>query len=257
MSGEERRHINNAIWLCSTHADLIDRDDVTFTADELREMKREHENNIRVRQRNATQAGFFTPDFVAIGPDVVFTGDFLGIDNGEWSFHGDIHAMITFIERFEQVAADDRYVLVNYLGDGRVLKGAASMSKENTGGYIIRCQVLPSADRIQAADLPKSWALSDSHDLVASNGRWAEVSGLSALPQQVKTCLSHKKGESPFYRNFGSRFAEYYGLLCGSPWFERYLKLEVIRQAAIPYIDIINNRQFTPLLCVERVTSLG
>jgi hypothetical protein len=140
---------------------------------------------------------------------------------------------------------------VNYLGDGRVLKGAPSTTKEKTGGYIIRCQVLPSADRIRAADLPKSWALSDSHDLMASNCRWAEVSGLGALPQQVKTCLSHQKGESPIYRDFGGRFAEYYSLLSGSPWFERYLKLEVIRQAAIPYIDTINKRQFTPFLCVE------
>jgi hypothetical protein len=104
MSREERRHIDNAIWLCSTHADMIDRDDVTFTADELRAMKREHEDNVRILQRNATQAGVSTLDFVAIGPDVVFTGDFLGIDNGEWCFElrhffdGDIHAMIAFIK---------------------------------------------------------------------------------------------------------------------------------------------------------------
>jgi hypothetical protein len=79
------------------------------------------------------------------------------------------------------------------------------------------------------------------------------VSGLDALPQQVKTCLSHQKGESPFHRDFGTRFAEYYRLLSGSPWFERYLKLEITRQAAIPYIDPTNNQQYTPLLCVERV----
>ena len=259
MSPEERKHINNAIWLCSTHADMIDRDDVTFTADDLRAMKREHEDKIRAIQRNAIIAGVSTPDFIAIGPDVVFTGDILGIDNDEWSFHlqnffeGDAHALIAFSERFQQVAAGDRYVLVNCLGDGRVLKDPPSMTKEKAGGYIVRCPVLPSADRIRAADLPKSWALSDSHDPMARNGRWAEVSGLDALPQQVKTCLSHQKGESPFYRDFGTRLTEYYNLLSGSPWLERYLKLEIIRQAAIPCIDTINKRQFTPLLCVERV----
>src|ERR1700738_70313 len=57
MSPEERKHINNAIWLCSTHADMIDRDDVTFTADDLRAMKREHEDKIRAIQRNAIIAG--------------------------------------------------------------------------------------------------------------------------------------------------------------------------------------------------------
>lgn len=61
------------------------------------------------------------------------------------------------------------------------------MTEDKTGGYIVRCPVLPSAERIRAADLPTSWALSDSHDLMASNGKWAIVSGLEALPQQVKT----------------------------------------------------------------------
>jgi hypothetical protein len=79
------------------------------------------------------------------------------------------------------------------------------------------------------------------------------VSGLEALPQRIKTCLSHQKGESPFHRDFGTRFAEYYRLLRGSPWFEHFLKLEVIRQAAIPYTDAIMSRQYTPLQCVERV----
>jgi hypothetical protein len=259
MSREERRHISNAIWLCSNHADMIDRDEATYTGDELRAMKREHENNISVIQRNAILAGVPTPDYIAIGPDIVFTGDFIGIDNEGWSLHlrnffeGDIHTLITFIERFEQAPPSDRYVLMNHLGDGRVLKEPPSITKDKAGGYIIRCSVLPGAERIDAADIPKSWALSDSHDPMVKEGNWTLVSGLDALPQQIKTCLSLQKGESPLHREFGTRIAEYYSLLSGSPWFDRYLKLEVIRQASIPYVDPINNRQYTPLLCVERV----
>ena len=41
MSREERTHITNAIWLCATHADLIDRDEVEYTADALRVTKAE------------------------------------------------------------------------------------------------------------------------------------------------------------------------------------------------------------------------
>jgi hypothetical protein len=253
MSRQERSHIDNAIWLCGTHARLVDGDEVTYTADVLRAMKREHEANCAERQRNAILAGESVLDLISIGPDIVFVGELLGIDNEEWSFHlrnfvaGDVHTLIAFIERHEQTAAIDRYVLVNFLGDGRALKGTPSITREKTGGYVVRCPVLPSADRIRAADIPKSWALSDSHDLTAQSGKWAMVSGLEALPQQVKTCLSHQTGESPFHRDFGTRFAEYYSLLFGSPWFEHFLKLEVIRQAAIPYM------QHTPLLCVERV----
>jgi hypothetical protein len=259
MTNEERKDIANAIWLCATHADLIDRDDVTYAADALRAMKNEHEENIRVIQRNGILAGVSMPDLIAIGPNIVFTGELLGIDNEEWNFHlhhfvdGDVHNLIEFIERCEKSAAIDRYVLVNILGDGRALKGTPSMTKVKTGGYIVRCPVLPSADRIRAADLPETFALSDDHDLTARNGTIARVSGLEALPQQVKTCLSHQKGENPFHRDFGTRFAEYYRLLSGSPWFGRLLKLEVIRQAAIPYHDTMMNRQYTPLQCVERV----
>jgi hypothetical protein len=259
MSHEERSDITNAIWLCATHADLIDRDEVTYSADVLRAMKREHEANCAERQRNATIAGESVPELIAIGPDVVFIGAFLGVDNMEWSFHlrnfvdGDIHALIAFIERFEKTAAIDRYVLVNFLGDGRALKSAPSMTKEKTGGYIIRCPVLSSAGRVPASDLPKDFAFSDEHDLMVQNGTIAVVSGVEALPQRVWTCLSHQKGESPFHRDFGTRFAEYYRFLSGSPWLESFLKLEVIRQAAIPYVDTIMNRQYTPLRCVERV----
>jgi hypothetical protein len=259
MSSEERSHITNAIWLCATHADLIDRDEVTYTADVLRAMKSEHEASCAERQRSAILAGESFPDLIAIGPDIVFVGEFLSVDNAEWSFHlrnfvdGDVHTLIEFIEHYEQTAAIDRYVLVNFLGDGRALNGTPSMTKERAGGYIVRCPVFLSADRIRAADLPQDFALSDNHDLTAKSGTIAMVSGLEALPQRVKTCLSHQKGESPFHRDFGTRFAEYYSLLSRSPWFEHFLKLEVIRQAAIPYTDTVLNRHYTPLQCVERV----
>src|ERR1700730_2333675 len=111
MSSEERSHITNAIWLCATHADLIDRDEVTYTADVLRAMKSEHEANCAERQRSAILAGESIPDLIAIGPGIVFVGEFLGIDNEEWSFHlhhfvdGDVHNLIAFIERYEQTAA--------------------------------------------------------------------------------------------------------------------------------------------------------
>jgi hypothetical protein len=47
MTPQERRDIANAIWLCGTHATLIDRDGVTFTANDLRQMKRTHEARCR------------------------------------------------------------------------------------------------------------------------------------------------------------------------------------------------------------------
>ena len=218
MTPEERSDISNAIWLCATHADLIDRDAVTYTADVLLTMKREHETKCAERQRNAILAGESIPDLMAIGPNIVFVGEFLGVEDAEWRLHllnfveGDLHGLITFIDRYEQTAVIDRYVLVNFLGDGRAFKGAPSLFKEKTGGYIVRCPVLPSAERIRAVDLPTDIALSDNHDFMLANGDIATVSGLEALPQLIKTCLSNQKGESMFHRDFGTRFAAHRGL---------------------------------------------
>ena len=259
MSREERIHITNAIWLCATHADLIDRDEVTFTAEMLRVMKAEHEARCAQKQRNPTAADEAPADLIAIGPDLVFVGEFLGVENDVWSIHlrsfvdGDIHSLTMLVDGYNQIAAIDRYVLVNALGDGRALSGRPSVIREPAGGYTIRCPISPSADRISATQLPKSWALSDDHDLVARDGNWAMVSGLDALPQQVKTCLSHQRGESPFHGDAGTRLAEYYKSLAGSPWLDRYLKLELIRQAAIPYLHPTGAQQYTPLMCVQRV----
>lgn len=259
MTREQRTDITNAIWLCATHADLIDRDEVTYTADVLRTMKAEHEAKCAERQRHALSSAEPSPDLIAIGPDIVFVGTFLGVENEVWSFHlksffdGDVHTLITFADHYDQTTTNDRYILVNELGDGRALRAKPSVTRDTTGGYTVRCPVFPRATRISAADIPANLALSDSHDLMTNNGNLAVVSGVDALPQQLKTCLSHQKGESPFHQDFGTRFAEYYNLLTDSPWLDRYLNLEVIRQAAIPYINPINNQQYTPLLCVERV----
>lgn len=262
MTFEERTDISNAIWLCANHADLIDRDEVTYTADLLRAMKYEHETNCAERLRRALSVGEPIADLIAIGPDVVVVGQFLSLRNSELSLQlesfveGDLRALIAFVERYEHTAAMDRYVLVNHLGDGWALKGAPSISTAKNVGDIVHCPVRPSADRTRAIDLPVDFALSKDHDLVLAHGTIAVVSGLEALPQRLTTCLSHQKGESLFHRDFGTRFAEYYRLLSGSPWFEQFLKLEVIRQAAIPYIDMIMRQQYTPLQCVERVHNI-
>jgi hypothetical protein len=140
MTPEERSDISNGIWLCANHADLIDRDEATYTADVLRAMKREHEASCAARLHNSIMTGDMISDLVAIGPDVVCVGEFLSATNSEWRLHlrdfveGDLHGLLTFIDGYEKIAAVDRYVLINALGDGRALKGAPSIIRESVGG---------------------------------------------------------------------------------------------------------------------------
>ena len=135
MSPEERSHIDNAIWLCATHARLIDRDEATFTIEALRRMKRNHEAACAREIQQPTDRSAQAYDLIAVGPDVVCTGELLGVTGPEWLFRlmnfisGDFHAAINFIEKFSQLANGDRYILVNALGDGRVLASAPSLAK--------------------------------------------------------------------------------------------------------------------------------
>lgn len=262
MTPEQRAHIDNAIWLCADHADLIDRDEVTYSVETLRAMKRDHEAAIwqAVRARTAHDLG---GGLLGIGPDIICTGDIQNISASSWRLRlkhfvaGDVHEVVSFIDGFANTDRGDRYLLSNELGDGRVLSEAPSLSKQNDG-YSLLCPVESSFSRVDVQDLGSSFALHpETRDWYAdSTGNLARVSGLEYLPQKVQSLLSMQRNESVFSPTFGMRFFEYFETFKGSPWLALLLKLDVVRQAAIPYTDSMLHRQDTPLRCVTRVHGL-
>ena len=79
MTTEQRASISNAIWLCSSHADLIDRDDVKYTVEVLHRMKLAHEES----QAEAVCRGSSTDigaGLLAIGPEVICMGDLVRME---------------------------------------------------------------------------------------------------------------------------------------------------------------------------------
>lgn len=164
--------------------------------------------------------------------------------------------LVSFIDGFATAEQDDRYLLSNELGDGRVLLQAPSLTKENDG-YTLLCPVAPSYPRVDVQDLGSDMALHpETGDLYLDDkGNIARVSGLEYLPQKVQSLLSVQRGESVFNPTFGIRFFEYFESFKGSPWLALLLTLDVVRQAAIPYTDSLLNRQYIPLRCVIRVHS--
>ena len=120
MTTAQRKHIDNAIWLCSDHADLIDRDEVKYTIEALQEMKRLHEaaQAIAVQTRTNQQLG---TGLLAVGSDAVCVGDLESIGSTQWTLRlrhfvlGDVHQLVTFIGHFATLQPEDRYVLSNEL----------------------------------------------------------------------------------------------------------------------------------------------
>lgn len=260
MTSEERSHITNGIWMCANHSILIDRDRARYPADVLTRMKLEHEQRVS-REVSGGNVAAVQNDFVALGPDLVFSGELTGTSPHEWRVRvdhfliGDVHGLVSFIERFEGVDPYDRYVLVNALGDGRQLLAAPRWEK-SAAGYIVSCRVSPAFPRTNAHCLPADIALNEARDWFALNGDIAVVSGLEALPQKISTCLSTMRGESPYDPTFGSRIAAFFEQLEGTPWLSRLIMLEVIRLACIPYQDKIMGGEYTPMQSVRRVRNV-
>ncbi|WMY11105.1 hypothetical protein [Paraburkholderia phenoliruptrix] len=260
MTSQERSHISNGIWLCANHSVLIDRDTARFSAEVLNKIKLEHEQSVS-REISGVSAVAVQNDFVALGPDLVFSGELTGTNANEWRVRvdhfliGDLHELVSFIERFEGIDLYDRYLLVNALGDGRQLLEAPSWEK-SAGGHIVSCRVSPAFPRTNAHCLPGDIALNEARDWFAINGDIAVVSGLEALPQKISTCLSTMRGESPYDPTFGSRIATFFEQLEGTPWLPRLIMLEVIRLACIPWRDKILGEVHTPMQSVRRIRSV-
>lgn len=260
MTPDERSSIENGIWLCATHSSLVDRDCVTYTAEILHGMKLDHEHAVSTALAGSARQGQLAIDLVALGPDLIFTGDLTAVSGTLWKIRidhfivGNVSSLIAISEGCNRLDPYDQYVLVNALGDGRQL--AASPSWEKIGiSYVVSCHVREAFPRMSAHALKAELAFGDDIGLT-KNGGIAMVSGLNALPQRIRICLSTARGESPFHRNFGSKIGEYWGLFNGSPWFSRLIKLEVIRQACIPYPDPISDQSYTTLMSVLRVNNV-
>lgn len=264
MTVEQRAGIDNAVWMCVQHSVLIDQDEAVYTAEKIRAWKSEHEARIAAELLGTSpRPSEAQPlaDLIAIGPELVGTGDLVGGTGTSWQLRldhfvsGDVQSLIRFGETFESLKPADRYVLINSLGDGRVI-ARPPVWKRVEGGYIIDVEVMERFPRERAQDLGADLALGPDRDLVIENGDFATVSGIRALPQKIRLCLWHQRGELTFHSDFGSRLGEYYRLFRQTPWLERLIKLEAVRLASIPYKQSMPPAEYTPFQCVDRVISV-
>lgn len=257
MTPEERSGIGNAIWMCATHATLIDRDESTYTATVLKQMKAEHERRIE-SAHSGVQNQSNSLSLIGLGPEVIATGELVGISGLKWTVRidhfvsGDINSIIKFGESFATLNPSERFVLINALGDGRCLARAPVYRIESNVKYL-DLEVETSFPRITAQSLKKDIALLNN-DLSITNGQFGVISGLDALPQKIQLNLGMQQGESPFHPKHGSRTGEFFQLFGNSVWFQELIKLELIRLASIPILGA--GTDYLPFQCVEKVISI-
>lgn len=256
LTHEERRSIENGIWLCQDHGALIDRDETTYTESALREMRRNHEAT--VAQHVAARKGLpESGDFIALGPNIVFIGRVASRSAHEATVRillfvrGNRSELAAFCSQFAEYTEQDRHILFNEFGDGWILAEPPNWRSEN--GLELQCRMEPRFPRIRAQDLGADLKLDEATgDLDIA---MEMISGVAVLPQKLSLCLSARKGNWFLDTEFGTRIAEYVELFDDSPFLDRLAMLEVVRIASIPVLDSLAKRRHTPLECIERITN--
>src|SRR5258706_4339861 len=131
MTQAERTSIENGIWLCRNHAGTIDEDEVAYPADRLRAMRLRHEMS-RSFDPNAADSSELH-DIIALGPDIIGVGYFSGASTAGWKVRlkhfikGDSLGLFGWASDFSRLPFEERYVLLNELGEGRILSMAPTV----------------------------------------------------------------------------------------------------------------------------------
>lgn len=245
MTPEQRASIENGIWLCAGCATMIDRDAVTFPAERLRKLKLRHEESRRLGPSRAESGG--VGDVIAIGPDIVGVGEILAC--GSMGFRvrldhfviGTGRDLLAFVDS-ARLPVRDRYVLLNELGDGRMLSTAPEVTRAGNA-YEVQLATDPGQAR-------EPWNTS-SVGMCRELGRL--IRGMDVFVQHLETLLGLAIGDNVFHPRSGTRISQFYRDYAGSPWLGRFIKMELVRLAAIPVKDGLNKTHVTPLRCVNRV----
>lgn len=243
MTPEQRSHIDNGIWLCATCADLIDRDEVRFTVQMLKETRRAHENSRRIGPATNSSIG----DIVGFG-DIVSTGQIIGSGTSgirvrlSHFVEGSARELMSFAHNFDSHAPETRFVLLNELGYGGLLSEAPSVQLIN-GAYEVDFQIQLAVKRYATKEL----------GLQADTG--AILTGLPVCIENIEQTLGMAEGTWFAALKAGSRISDLFWRFHGSPWFERLAMMEMIRLASIPSDTAAarDKSPVTPFVCVMRV----
>lgn len=263
MTEEERKSIDNAIWLCASHATLVDRDTAKYTIEGLIEIKNAHESRIQYLMLHPDPSEPRVKDLVAFGPRVIAYGEIERVNGSIWTcgidnfVSGSIHDITDMIENFDTYRSNEKYFLDNSAGEGRLLVSAPEWYM-NDNSYHVAFAVAQRFPRSSVHELGGDIAIDvERRGFVLENGSMKLVSGKDALPQKIALNMWKRIGEDYLSPDYGSRISELFAMYSGTQWIDRVLKLELIRLASIPYQDEYLEEEFTPLLCVNRVISIS
>ena len=250
MTPDERKSIENGIWMCRHHARLIDNDFYNYSADTLQQWKLIAEENAykdiaEIGSNHSNQ----TYTFVAIDNDIVFEGVWLSVKNDNWRFEinkfiiGSIESMI---DKSMSANNSGSFVVVESQGDGRVLKESLSWELFDNK-YIVSLIVRDKSIRKSPHSIVGGIALGIDGEIIIENRTMKIIKGVDYAIQLVRICLSVGFGEIREVPTIGSNLSTYYWRFRDNlDQLRKLTKLDITRLVSIP--ELVNNDSSMPTL---------
>ncbi|WP_461629513.1 hypothetical protein [Labilibaculum euxinus] len=256
MTSEQRKSIDNGIWMCRHHARMIDSDYFNYSSATLKQWKRLAEDETYRLLKELERGEIKQPTtLIAIGQEIVFEGIWKAVNNGNWIFEveqfilGNENKLIDFNNSHNNNL--ERYIVIETQGDGRVIKGELNWEFVD-GKYQISLKVEDKSPRTTP------YGMKDlSHKFEIENGDLKLVEGEECAKQTIMLTLSTDFGDMWYSPSFGSFFSAYYwAFKDNQELLLRLFKLEITRLISIPHQDSFDKEKRPPLDFINRVIDI-
>lgn len=271
LTREERRRIDNGIWMCRHHARLVDKDELNYSVATLQNWKQLAESRTAdtLKQPGWSQQPVPAPTtLIAFGFEAIARGVWMLGERDRWRFkieafiRGNTEVLRRYIEEVEKLPQDDRFIIVASQGDGRLIAGPMRWEQSDDGAFEVTVPITPRPFKRRPETFGMDLAWSEG-DFVMENGDLKVVSGLQSALQRLQIILDTPRGTWNLHPAFGSLWVEYYREYKEDPLLlEALFKLDLARLATIPHADTVaqrmdsNYRPSAPLSFIERVQEI-
>ncbi|WP_303917881.1 hypothetical protein [Draconibacterium sediminis] len=256
MTSEQRKSIDNGIWMCRHHARMIDSDYFNYSSATLRQWKKLAEEETYRLLKELERDDIKKPTtLIAIGQEIVFEGIWKAVNNGNWIFEvdkfvlGDENKLIDFNN--SRRTELENYIVIETQGDGRIINGELNWELIE-GKYQISLKVADKSPRTTP------YGMKDlSAKLEFTDGDLKLVEGEECAKQTIMITLSTDFGDMWYSPDFGSFFSAYYWAFKDNPeLLHRLIKLEITRLISIPHQDSFDKEKRPPLDFINRVIEI-
>ena len=262
---EFRRSIDNGIWMCRSHARLVDTDHKEYSVETLKLWKIQAED--QAYKNLKLQDSYNVKDrrtLIAIGFDLLLYGTWSSVKGNEWEFivesylEGSSKELKHYSDGFGSIEMNQRFISVESQGDARIIKSPIEICYSPDDSELFRVKIEDKVIAKKPSGVGSAIKLGDDGDLDLSGGGITRISGVEAAIQSIATSAGTLYGEWFFDKTAGSFISKLFNKYKNDiPLLESVIKLEMIRLSLVPRISSDNKNVTPPLSFIKEIVSVN